>query len=53
VYRVLVGKSEGKSHWVDPGVDRKIILRWIFKKWGVGVLTGLGWLKINTRGGHL
>jgi hypothetical protein len=21
----------------DPGVDGKIILRWIFKKWDVGV----------------
>jgi hypothetical protein len=32
VYRVLVGKPEGKSHLEDPGVDRRIILRWIFKK---------------------
>jgi hypothetical protein len=21
VYRVLVGKPEGKNHWEDPGVD--------------------------------
>jgi hypothetical protein len=26
VYRVLVGKPEGKSHWGDPGVDGSIIL---------------------------
>jgi hypothetical protein len=32
VYRVLVGKSEGKWHWGDPSVDGRIILRWIFKK---------------------
>jgi len=24
----------------DPGVDRRIIIRWIFRKWDVGVLTG-------------
>jgi hypothetical protein len=27
VYRVLVEKSEGKSHLVDPGIDGRIILR--------------------------
>jgi hypothetical protein len=26
------GEPEGNSHWGDPGVDGKIILRWIFKK---------------------
>jgi hypothetical protein len=35
--RVLAGKPEG-----DVGVDRKIILRLIFRKWDVGVWTGLG-----------
>jgi hypothetical protein len=25
VYRDLVGQSEGKSNWGDPGVDGKII----------------------------
>jgi hypothetical protein len=33
VYRVLVGKPEGKrEHLEDPGVDERIILRWIFRK---------------------
>jgi len=32
VYRVLVGKPEGKNHLEDPGVDGRIILRWIFRK---------------------
>jgi hypothetical protein len=32
VHRVLVGKPEGKSHWGDPDVDRRIILRWMFRK---------------------
>jgi hypothetical protein len=31
VHRVLVGKPEGKSHWGDPDVDGRIILRWIFR----------------------
>ena len=37
----------------DPGVDGTIILRWIFKKWDVGVWTGSSWLRIGTGGGHL
>jgi hypothetical protein len=28
------------DHWVDPGVDGKIILGWIFGKWDVGVWIG-------------
>jgi hypothetical protein len=36
----------------DPGVDRRIILRWIFKKWDGEGRTGLIWLRIGTGGGH-
>jgi len=32
IFRVLVGKPEGKSHLGDPGIDGRIILRWIFGK---------------------
>ena len=32
VYRVLVGIPEEKDNFGDPGVDGKIILRWIFRK---------------------
>jgi hypothetical protein len=32
VYRVLVGKPEGRNHWGDPGVDGRKILGWIFGK---------------------
>ena len=36
VCRVLVGKFEGKNHLEDPGVDGRIILRWILRKLDVG-----------------
>jgi len=31
----------------------RIILRWIFRKWDVGVWTGSSWLRVGTGGGHL
>jgi len=37
----------------DPGVDGRIMLRWIVRKWDVGVWTGSSWLRIGTGGGHL
>jgi len=37
----------------DAGGDRRIILRWIFRKWVVGVWTGSSWLRMWTGGGHL
>jgi hypothetical protein len=48
VYRVLVGKSEGKRPLGDPGVGGRIILKWIFRKWGMGLWTGSSWLRIGT-----
>jgi hypothetical protein len=53
VYRVLVRKPEGKNHLGDPGVDGRIILRWIFSKWDVGIWTGSSWLRIGTGSGNL
>ena len=53
VYRVLVGKPEGKNHLEDPGVNGRIILRKIFKKWDMWVWTVSSWLGIGTSGGHL
>jgi hypothetical protein len=43
VYRVLVGKPEGKDHLEDPGVDGIITLRWIFGKWDCG---GMEWTEL-------
>jgi hypothetical protein len=53
VYRILVGKPEGKRPLEDPGVDGKTLLRWIFWRWGVGALTGSIWLRLGTGGRHL
>jgi len=53
VYRGLVGKPEGGDHLGDPGIDVRIILRWIFRKWEEGEWTELNWLRIGTGGGHL
>ena len=37
----------------DPGLDGRIILRWVLGKWDVGVWTGLMWLRIGTGDEHL
>jgi hypothetical protein len=39
------------DHRGDLGVDEKMILRWMFRKWDVGVWTGLSWLRIETVAG--
>jgi hypothetical protein len=40
VCRVLVGKPEGKRPLGRPGLDGRVTLRWIFRKWDVGFWTG-------------
>ena len=47
------GNLRERSYVEDPGVDWRIILRWIFRRWAVRVWTGSSWLKIGTGGGHL
>jgi hypothetical protein len=47
------GETCGKeTTWEDPIVDGRM-LRWIFRKWDVGVWTGLSRLRIGTGGRHL
>jgi hypothetical protein len=53
IYSFLWGKLTEREHLGNPGVDGKIILRWIFIKWDVGVWAGSSWLRIGTGGGHL
>ena len=45
-------RMEG-DHWGDLGVDGWIILGWIFRRWDVGIWTGLGCPRIETGGGRL
>jgi hypothetical protein len=42
-----------RYRWGDQGVDGKIMLRRIFRKWDVEVWTGLSWLRIERVGGHM
>jgi hypothetical protein len=42
------GNLRERDHWGDTGVGERIIVGWIFRKWDVGVWTGLGWLRIET-----
>jgi len=63
-----LGTLRVRDHLGDPGVDGRIILRWIFEDLGVDLSmilkwifknmdrkawTGLIWLSIQTDGGHL
>jgi hypothetical protein len=42
-YRILVGRPEGRNHLEDPGIDGRIILKWIFRKWD----GGMDWIDIT------
>ena len=33
VYRVLVGNLRKRDRLEEPGIDERIILRWIFRRW--------------------
>jgi len=48
-----VGKPDGKRRLRSPGVDGRIVLRWIIRKWDVGVWNGSSWLRIGIVGGLL
>ena len=53
VYRVLVGKREGKRPLGRPRRRWEDNIKIIFRKWEMGVWTGLIWLRIGIGGGHL
>jgi len=47
------GNLMERDYLEEPGVDGRIIFRWIFSKWDVGLWTGSMWLRIGTGSGHL
>jgi len=44
------GNLRARDHLKDPGIDGRIILSWIFKKWDRWAWAGLIWLTIGTVG---
>jgi hypothetical protein len=52
-YRALVGKPGGRNHLEDPGINGRIILKWIFERLDGAAWTGSIWLRIGTGGGLL
>ena len=53
IYRVLVGKPEGKRPPGRPRLRREITLRCFFRKWDGEIWTGSSWLRIGKIDGHL
>jgi len=47
------GNLRERDHLGDLGVDWRIILTWIYRKWDVGAWTVLIWLRLGTGSGHL
>ena len=48
-----MGNRMERDHWGELGVYGWIILRWISRRWDVGMWAGLGWPRIGTGGGRL
>ena len=55
--RVLTGfwwgdlRERERDHLEDPGIDRRITLQWIFKKWYGKAWNGLMCRRVGTGGG--
>ena len=47
------GNLRERDNLGDPAIDGRITLRWIFRKWYVGVWTGWSLLRIGICGEHL
>jgi len=49
-FDTLKGDVREREHLEDPGVDRRIILKWIFRMCDVGLWNGSIWFRIVTCG---
>jgi hypothetical protein len=47
------GNLRERDHLEDPGVDERIIIRWIFRRCDVEAWTESSWLRIGTGSGNL
>jgi len=53
VYRLSMGNLMDRDHLEEPGVNSRIILRWILRRWDVSLWTGWSWLRIGRGDWHL
>jgi len=53
VRRVWSGNMRERDYLEETGVDGKMKLKWIFRKWDVRSWIGLMGLRTGTGGGHL
>ena len=47
-----LGELKERHHLEDLGIDGRIVLKWIFKKWNGEPWTGFIWLRIGTGDRH-
>jgi hypothetical protein len=47
-YRILVGSLKGRDCSEVLSINGRIILKWVFRKWGWSEWKGIIWLRIGT-----